>query len=904
MENGKKCGSDSMKRIDAVLKRLKEICPKSGMDAMALAKSMDLSRANVSSDLNKLCKMGLVKKSSSRPVLFTPKDDARCGENLTTLDKLLKENKSLTTAVEQAKAAILYPPRGMDTLILGETGTGKTMFAGIMHKYAIEMNRMDEDSPFIAFNCADYSNNPQLLLAHLFGVKKGAYTGAETDKPGLIERAEGGILFLDEVHRLPAEGQEMFFTFMDKGTFRRLGETGSERRANVLIIAATTENPDSSLLKTFTRRIPMIIRMPNLNERTIEERFNLITNFFREESFRLDREILVSVNSMRAFLSYNCPNNIGQLKTDIQLSCAKAYADFLSHKKDSITINSSELPNYIREGLYKEVDHRRIWNKLIGINSRYCVFNKVQQIQYFEKDDEQENIYEMIDFRINELKNKGVKESELGRIMEQDIENYFTRYLYGVNNKFDKSNLINVVEPAVIDLVEKIVRHSEDKLNKVLSQSVYLGMAIHIQSAIERVKKNKKILNPQLQTIRIEHAKEFNVALECLHMIESAFDMSMPIDEAGFLTIFFVLDDDKLKNNMGSVGVVVIAHGNSTAESMAEFANSLLGTNLAIGINMPLTEKPDEVLTSIRKHVSKYKRDAGYIFLVDMGSLTTFGEIIEKEFKVPVKVASLVSTIHVIEATRKAILGCSLDEIYKSVSEINAFESKDTDPEMNVSSKYAIVTMCTTGEGSAVAIKNFLRSHLKFDERFFEIISMQLSKKDDIISRLNRIKGDRGILCIISPFKIDCSILQFKLDEVLNLTAIRQIQNTIDVENTYIKMGETLRNLLKNVDSQMVFDDIKKCISKMEEKLKLKIDTDTIIGIALHISCMIDRLIDRETIVEYPDKENYISKERYLYEIVKDIMASIALKYSIDITDDEICYIMDFFNSKHMFSIA
>ena len=371
-----------------------------------------------------------------------------------------------------------------------------------------------------------------------------------------------------------------------------------------------------------------------------------------------------------------------------------------------------------------------------------------------------------------------------------------------------------------------------------------------------------------------------------------------------FLTIFFVLDNDKLKNSTGIVGVVVIAHGNSTAESMAEFANSLLSTNLAIGINMPLTEKPDEVLTCIRKHVSQYKRDAGYIFLVDMGSLTTFGEIIEKEFKVPVKVASLVSTIHVIEATRKAILGCSLDEIYKSVSEINAFESPSTaSDEMNASSKYVIVTMCTTGEGSAIAVKNFLRSHLKFDERLFEIMPMQLSKKDDIISKLNRIKKDREILCIISPFKIDCSISQFKLDEVLNLTAIRQIQNSIDVENTYIKMGETLKNLLKNVDSQMVFDDIKKCISKMEEKLKLKIDTDTIIGIALHISCMIDRLIDRETIVEYPDKENYISKERYLYEIVKDIMEPVALKYSIDITDDEICYIMDFFNSKHMFSI-
>lgn len=888
-----------MKRIDAVFKKLKEVCPDQGMDAKTLSKVMGLSRANVSSDLNKLYKMGLVKKSATRPVLFTPVEDDKNGEeSLTTLDKLLKENKSLITAGEQAKAAILYPPRGMHTLILGETGVGKTMFAGIMHKYAIEMNKMDENSPFITFNCADYCNNPQLLLSQLFGVKKGAYTGADADKPGLIEKADGGILFLDEVHRLPAEGQEMFFTFMDKGTYRRLGETGLERHANVLIIAATTENPNSSLLRTFIRRIPMIIRIPSLSERSMEERFNLITGFFREESFRLDREILVSVNSMRAFLSYNCINNVGQLKTDIQLACARAYADFLSHKKDCIRINSSELPNYIREGLYKEVEHRQVWNKLIGINNRYCVFNKHQEKLYLGDTNDQENIYEMIDSRINELKNKGVSDSEIENIMEQDIQNYFTRYLHGVNSRFNKANLASVVDPAVIDLVEEIVKCSEKKLNKVLSSSVYLGMAIHIESAIERIRKNKKIVNPRLQAIRTQHMEEFNVALECLNMIERTYDISMPIDEAGFLTMFFVLDSESQKADAGTVGVLVIAHGTSTATSLADVANTLLGTGLAVGINMPLNESPEQVLNSIKEYVGKNKRDAGYIFLVDMGSLTTFGEIIEKETGVRVRVVTLVSTIHVIEATRKAILGYPLDEIYESVSQITGFGENDGQAAEGKgdAAKYAIVTMCTTGEGSAVAVKNFLQSHLKFDNRFFEIMPISIKSREDAALKLKRMRKDNEILCIVSPFRINSKIQQFGLNDVLNLKAIRDIQNAIDVKNTYIKMGETLKNLLKNVDSEDVFEDIKKCISSIEEKLGTSIDTDTIIGVVLHISCMIDRLIDRETIVQYPNKEIYISKAPRLYNMVKNAVEFLNAKYSISITDDEICYIMDFFN--------
>ena len=341
-----------MNRIDIIYEKLKELSKETGVTTENISSALGLSRANVSSDLNKLCEEGKAVKEGVKPVFYRAVSLNNIEKETTALDKLSLENPSLFPAIEQAKAAILYPPKGMPILILGETGTGKSMFAGFIHQYAVEMGRMAENSPFIVFNCADYVNNPQLLLSQLFGVKKGAYTGADADKTGLIEKADGGILFLDEVHRLPPEGQEMFFIFMDTGAYRRLGETDTERTAKVLIISATTENPESALLKTFTRRIPMVIRMPNLSERSMDERFNLISRFLRDESSRLGRPILVSLNSMKSFLSYHCPNNVGQLKTDLQLACAKAYADLVSNKKETIKINSTDLPAHIREGLY------------------------------------------------------------------------------------------------------------------------------------------------------------------------------------------------------------------------------------------------------------------------------------------------------------------------------------------------------------------------------------------------------------------------------------------------------------------------------------------------------------------------------------------------------------------------
>ncbi|MDZ7834911.1 MAG: sigma 54-interacting transcriptional regulator [Alkalibacterium sp.] len=154
----------------------------------------------------------------------------------------------MKNAVEQAKAAVLYPPKGLNTLITGPTGSGKSFFAHAMFRFAQSHELIDKEKELIVFNCADYATNPQLLMSYLFGYAQGAFTGAASSKEGLIQQADEGMLFLDEVHRLPPEGQEMVFYFMDTGTYSRLGETGKNRQANVRIVCATTEDPKSTFL--------------------------------------------------------------------------------------------------------------------------------------------------------------------------------------------------------------------------------------------------------------------------------------------------------------------------------------------------------------------------------------------------------------------------------------------------------------------------------------------------------------------------------------------------------------------------------------------------------------------------------------------------------------------------------
>uniref|UniRef100_UPI0013A5FBF9 sigma 54-interacting transcriptional regulator n=1 Tax=Klebsiella pneumoniae TaxID=573 RepID=UPI0013A5FBF9 len=153
---------------------------------------------------------------------------------------------SLHDAVEKGKAAVLYP-HGLHVLLTGPSGVGKTFFAELMHRYACE-HAGEKRPPLVYFNCAEYANNPELLSSHLFGHRQGAFTGATENKSGLIEQADGGYLLLDEVHRLPYEGQEKLFSLLDKGEYRPLGTSGPARNIAVRLICATTEPTRHSLI--------------------------------------------------------------------------------------------------------------------------------------------------------------------------------------------------------------------------------------------------------------------------------------------------------------------------------------------------------------------------------------------------------------------------------------------------------------------------------------------------------------------------------------------------------------------------------------------------------------------------------------------------------------------------------
>ncbi|AYW46089.1 sigma-54-dependent transcriptional regulator [Tetragenococcus koreensis] len=251
---------------------------------------------------------------------------------------LIGHNQSLNRSIEQVKAALFYPDGGLPALITGDSGTGKSFLVRLIYQYCLENELIKDDAPFVTINCAQYANNPELLTSNLFGHVKGAFTGAQEDKKGAFEAANNGILFLDEVHRLNAEGQEKLFTFLDQGIIYRMGETNHSIPINARIFFATTESLESSFLTTFIRRIPIQIELPSLMERSRMERLELVYSFLLAEYNKIRRPLKVTGQVLTLLTNAEFKGNIGELKSSIKVTIANAFSEQKQNERIKITI--------------------------------------------------------------------------------------------------------------------------------------------------------------------------------------------------------------------------------------------------------------------------------------------------------------------------------------------------------------------------------------------------------------------------------------------------------------------------------------------------------------------------------------------------------------------------------------
>jgi DNA-binding NtrC family response regulator len=214
------------------------------------------------------------------------------------------------------RAAGLVAPADVTTLIQGESGTGKELLARLIHAKSARAGK-----PFVALNCAALPES--LAESTLFGHRKGAFTGAVENHPGVIRSADGGTLFLDEIGELSLSAQAKLLRFLETGECMALGESAPSR-VNARIISATNRDLYSEaqaglFRKDLFYRLNVVpLHIPPLRER-IEDLEILLSGF--TTTFAAENNLKpvdYSPDAMAALKSYSWPGNVRELKSFCQ----------------------------------------------------------------------------------------------------------------------------------------------------------------------------------------------------------------------------------------------------------------------------------------------------------------------------------------------------------------------------------------------------------------------------------------------------------------------------------------------------------------------------------------------------------------------------------------------------------
>lgn len=222
---------------------------------------------------------------------------------------VIGSSRSMLLAIDKLKR---IAPTDATVLILGETGTGKELFAQAIHHNSLRKNK-----PFVALNCAAISES--LLESELFGHIKGAFTGATDDRIGKFEYANGGTIFLDEVGDMPPSTQVKLLRVLESGEITQVGSNKSTT-VNVRIVSATNKDLEheveiGNFRQDLYHRLKVVtLRLPSLKERK-EDVLVLLEYFMRNFSEKYKKKIKgVSQAAHRRLSMYDWPGNVRQLR--------------------------------------------------------------------------------------------------------------------------------------------------------------------------------------------------------------------------------------------------------------------------------------------------------------------------------------------------------------------------------------------------------------------------------------------------------------------------------------------------------------------------------------------------------------------------------------------------------------
>lgn len=871
--------------------------------AYEVSKELNISRALASQYLNELTKEGAVIKINSRPVYFLDRKTleeahgvslsfnsylsiselkqalAKGNKGKHDFEKLIGSSSGLSYEVEQCKAAVKYPPRGLPILITGQNGTGKGFLASLTFEYAQNNGILTSKSTFQRFCCSEYEDAQQALDA-LFGLEGSA---DPHESQGALRRADGGILYLSDVQFLGREAQDKLAQLLDTGGYNTADQTEAMRESSARLILSSCEEPETHLSKRLLRRLPVVIHMPALSDRPVEEREQLILRFFCQESERMKKEIFISNRVFDTLLQYEFPANIEQLKNCIQSSCANALVQ-QEAQQDELLIYLYHLPEYLMvtarvDGRYSD-EQRSMMN-----------------VRSFGKDTIAQTVGQYYDSILSEYDaycSNHCDQDTLLRKLTQIFNDYSDYLVFSKRFANAKIDAIERVMETVFGVMsDKYYLQLPGHFNYVFSRCLYLQMRLNAPDQDERV---AGCLNLLLRLF----PKEALLAEEISRMIEQSLDVSIN----GFSQLLLVLGLRQYSQDvrMDAIRGIIICHGYSTASSIADVVNRLTGSRVFEAIDMPIDISVQEIAVRFKKYVNYVPGPKDVILLVDMGSLEDMNILLSGQTDLNLGIINNVSTRLALD------VGCKIQNHtpMREILETACSGHVSTYKLMERQKKKAAVLFVSEA-GVSVARKmaelfyNSLPRQIEVEFLGYDYLSLKHAEE------LAELKGKYDILFVSGTANPELKDVVFiPMEDIISFREIERINRMLslymqedDLQAFHQRLLKnfSLQNVVQNLtilNADKVLDLVNIGLDQMQKMMRRKFSAQTIIGLNIHVSCLIERLVTKTPIETYTDQAAFEQEQKEFIEMVRKAFREVSTHYKVEFPISEIAYIYDY----------
>ncbi|WP_025730102.1 sigma 54-interacting transcriptional regulator [Atopobacter phocae] len=812
------------------------------------------SRSVTSLYLNELARNGAIEKSNTRPVYWSAQMMPSSSNTSSDAFKhFIGSSLGFAQTIEEIKDALMYPPIGLPILLHGNSGVGKSYLAHLIAEYL-----KDEELPcsdhLIVFNCADYANNPELLSSVLFGYVKGAFTGATSDKSGILEQANNGILFLDEVHRLTLENQEKLFQFLDKGYFRRLGEDTQVIHSNARLLLATTEEPSEALLPTFYRRIPLIVHLQDFHQRTRPERIKLVAHLFKREGERIHKKIAIEADLLEQLISRKYSGNVGSLSNEIKILCAQAYR---KHPDDG-------------QLLYIALNRQHTQLNWLAVDELVLPAKPLDQ---------------------------SIKEEWYHLLTQDDVhalKQQLEPFIQSLHDAFDHDFLVALYQSQIQQMKQQLYA----TLPYTQTSPHFQADFWHHLMMLWSIELNDESVYQEIyQRLKAVYPRAVSLA----HQIIGERAVLARIVPFVFMLIGKV--SERIQYH-----ALLVAHGESTASSIQSVANQMLNQYVFDAINVPLNSSPEDIIVEVKEWLLERDTSNGVMMLVDMGSLTQLYKGLKPQIKGELLVVNNLTTSYALEIGQKII---QKEPFYALVDEIKPIFQTNIQYFEGFDIQTNVIVSSISGPEITSSIAKILKQYVQTN---IKVVEMEYT---ELIDLLNRTQADQQYFSSTVAIVTTTPLNTPAAVEIINLMDIltnkqdpaylkpfeplitESAKQSVLNDLLYLFSKEGLTEKLEFLNPDVIITQVEHVLNRFEQRFQYPFDVQVKFVLSMHIAVLIERTMLGAEAYDIPvDLGTLKINQKLFLPNMKSILFELEQFYRISISDWEIYVIYEIISAS------